>query len=134
MKSLLPIRVLFVLTGLYDLLLGLAFLLAAPAIFEAGKVTPPNHMGYARFPGALVAIFGLMFLQVACKPLTSRSLIVYGILLKLSYVGMIVYYATHGGVPAMWVPFAYADVVMLLLMAWAWVALGKRPQSAPVAA
>jgi hypothetical protein len=38
-------KALFYIAGLYDALLGLAFLLFGRAIYDAAGVVPPNHFG-----------------------------------------------------------------------------------------
>ena len=63
MKKSRAITPLFVIAAAYDGILGLAFLIAAPALFEWAGVTPPNHFGYVHFPAALLIIFALMFAE-----------------------------------------------------------------------
>ena len=119
------IRPFFVISALYDGILGLAFLLAGGAMFRWFNVTPPNHMGYVQFPGLLLIVFAIMFLAVARNPVANRNLIPYGILLKVSYCGTVFYYWFTSGIPGMWKPFAIADAVFLVLFAMAYQALGK---------
>ena len=117
------IRLLFVVAALYDGLLGIAFLFASGALFRFCGVTPPNHPGYAQFPAALLIVFALMFLAVAVNPVKNRNLIPYGMLLKVSYCGVISFHWLTTGVSAMWKPFCICDIVFLILFAWAWNAL-----------
>ena len=74
MKSLLPVRLLYAIAALYDGLLGLAFIVAAPQIFQLVAITPPNHWGYVHFAAGLLVIFGFMFLQIALRPVENRGL------------------------------------------------------------
>lgn len=120
MKKTTAVSALFVVAGAYDGLLGLAFLFGANAIFRWSQVTPPNHFAYVQFPGALLVIFGLMFLAIAGKPHKNRSLIPYGILLKLSYCGIVFYYWFAEGIPAFWKPFAVFDLAFVVLFFWAY--------------
>jgi hypothetical protein len=122
MKPIPLVRALFFLAGLYDVVLGVAFLAAGTAIFHHCHVSPPNHMGYVRFPALLIIIFGLMFFAVAFNPLANRNLIPYGILLKFSYSGIVFYYWSTSTIPAMWKPFAVIDLIMALLFVWAYAA------------
>jgi hypothetical protein len=126
MKRIMLSRILFGLAAVYDLVLGLAFLVVPWLLFERCEVTPPNHWGYVQFPAALLIVFALMFLAIAANPVGNRNLIPYGIGLKVAYVGVSGYYWVGPGLPGMWRPFTVADLVMLVLFAWAWVALGKR--------
>ena len=117
-------RPLFVVAGLYDGLLGLAFLICAPRIFNSFGVTPPNHFGYVQFPALLLIIFAIMFFRIAQNPVGNRDLIFYGIALKLSYCGVAFWHHLHGGIPFMFVPWAWADLVFLLLFLLAWKQTG----------
>ncbi len=117
------IRPLFAVAAVYDGVLGLVFLLAPGLPFRTFSVTPPNHMGYVQFPAALLVVFGLMFLAVARDPLRNRNLIPYGVLLKVAYSGVTVWYWVQGGVPGMWKPLAIVDVAMGALFLWAFQAL-----------
>jgi hypothetical protein len=119
------IRVLFVVAALYDGILGIAFLVAAPALFEWVGVTPPNHFGYVHFPAALLIVFALMFWAIARNPLVNRGLIRYGILLKVSYCGVAFYHWFTAGIPYIWKPFAIADLAFLVVFIWAYSALKK---------
>jgi uncharacterized membrane protein YfcA len=119
------IKLLFWLAGLYDGILGAAFLIAPAAVFDYFRITPPNHFGYVQFPGALLIIFALMFFAVAAAPRRNRNLVPYGILLKVAYCGVVVGYWFGQGIPDMWKLFAVCDAVFALLFFWAWRMLGR---------
>lgn len=123
------IRWIFALAAGYDGLVGCVTVFAPAWLFARFAVTPPNHYGYVQFPGALLIVFAAMFIAIAADPVAKRLLIPYGIALKVAYVGIVTYYWVRGGVPAMWKPFAIADTVMIVLFAWAYVAL-RRGKSA----
>jgi hypothetical protein len=116
---------LFLISALYDGVLGILFALAPAYLYRLFDVPPPNHMGYVRFPACLLLIFGLMFLQVARDPVKYRHLILYGILLKLSYCGVTLAYWLKSGIPGMWKPFTFIDFAMGALFVWAYMILGK---------
>src|SRR5689334_795124 len=118
--ALIFIRVLFAVAGLYDALIGLAFLFFGEQIFDAGGVSRPNHWAYIQFGSLLLIIFGIMFFAVAYAPQANRNLIPYGILLKLSYAGLVVYYAFTEGAPMLFKPFAVIDATMFVLFALAY--------------
>ncbi len=123
MKPIQSVRALFIAAALYDGILGAAFLLAGGSVFQWFGVTPPNHPGYVQFPAALLVVFALMFLAVARNPIENRHLIPYGILLKVSYCGVVTFHWLTSGVPGMWKPFCIFDLLFLFLFAWAWSAL-----------
>ncbi len=117
-KDLLLCRLVFGASCLYDGILGLAFLLAAPRLFEYFEVTPPNHYGYVQFPALILLIFAWLFFSVARKPQTNRNLILYGIMLKLAYAGTVLYYWTTSELPNLWKPFAVIDLMFAVLFVW----------------
>jgi hypothetical protein len=110
---------LFYVAGAYDGLLGIAFLLFWPSIFRFYDVTPPNHPGYVQFPALLLVVFGFMFVQIARNPDLNRGLIVYGIALKAAYCGVVFWYRITGGIPTMWLPWAWIDLAFLILFVMA---------------
>ena len=114
---------LFIIAALYDGLLGFAFLFSADALYEWFQITPPNHFGYVHFPAALLIVFALMFLAIARNPQGNRNLIPYGILLKVSYCSVTGFHWLTTGLPSMWKPFIFYDLVFLGLFAWAYVSL-----------
>jgi len=111
---------LFYIAALYDGLLALLFLFFWRDVFAHFNITPPNHPGYVQFPALLLIIFGLLFLQIARNPAENRDLIVYGILLKIAYSGTVFWHHFTGGVPSMWIWWAWADVAFLVLFVVAW--------------
>jgi hypothetical protein len=115
----------FVVAALYDGLLGAIFLVTGNSVFQWYGVTPPNHPGYIVFPAALLIIFALMFAAVARNPIANRNLIPYGILLKVSYCGAVLFYWLTEGLPDMWKPFCIVDFAFMFVFIWAWTALGK---------
>lgn len=126
MERLMPgwIRWVFAGSALYDGVLGLVFLFAAARLFEAFRVTPPNHFGYVQFPALLLIIFAGMFAQIAADPLRRREWIPYGAGLKIAYCTVVFYHYILGSIPFIWVPFAYADLAFLALFILAWHRLG----------
>ena len=118
-------RPLFVVAGLYDGILGLAFLLVPVQIFEMYGVTPPNHIAYIQFPALLLIVFSIMFFRIAMDPVGRRELILYGAGLKIAYCAPAFFYDITTGIPSMWMPWAWMDLVFLALFVLAWFALGR---------
>ena len=114
------IKLTFLIGGIYDAVLGLAFLLFAGRIYEMGGVPPPNHPGYVQFPALLLVIFGWMFLRISSDPVRHRDQMLYGVGLKVAYCAVVFGHWASGGVPAIWKPFAWADLVFLGLFVAAW--------------
>jgi hypothetical protein len=114
------IKTLFVVAGVYDGVLGPAFLLFGQRIYELSGVTPPNHVGYVQFPSLLLIIFAVMFFRVAADPVRNRELMLYGAGLKLAYCGVVFGHDLVSGLPKLWIPWAWADLVFLVLFLIAW--------------
>ena len=119
------VSLLFHLAALYDGVLGIAFLVAAPELFEQFGIPPLAHFGYVHFAAALLVVFALMFLAIARDPRSNRNLIPYGMLLKLSYCAVAFYHWAAGGIAEIWKPFAFADLAFLALFAWSYARLGR---------
>ena len=121
-------RVLLWIAAIYDGALGLAFLVAGPALFASFGVTPPNHWGYIHFPAALLVVFGLMFAAAAWRPAANANLIPYGILLKVAYCATVFGHWISAGLPWIWKPFAWFDLLWIFVLGWTWLVL--RPGAA----
>jgi len=119
------VKALFIIAAIYDGILGLLFLFLPGLAFDLFEVVPPNHFGYVQFPAILLLIFVAMFYRVALDPLANRFIMVYGMALKFGYSGIVFYYLLASGVPAMWIPWAWADLVFLVLFFLSWRYTGK---------
>lgn len=117
------VPLLFAAAALYDGILGVLFLVAADSVFARFQVTPPNHYGYVQFPAALLIVFALMFVAIARSPRENRTLIPYGILLKVSYCGVVFFHWYTTDIPYIWKPFALIDLLFLVLFVWAYISL-----------
>jgi hypothetical protein len=70
-------------------------------------------------------------MAIAINPVRNRNLIPYGILLKVSYCGVVLLHWLTTGIPGMWKPFCLLDLVFLIFFVWAWVELrGEKTQMA----
>ena len=113
-------KLLFVFAAAYDGILGLAFLFFPLWIYSLHGVEPPNHLAYVQFPALLLIIFAAIFLRIASDPKRHRDLIPYGIALKASYAGLAFLYQLTEGIPFMWIPWAWADLVFLFAFFAVW--------------
>ncbi len=123
------IKALLAVCGVYDGVIGLCFLLVPAILYRAAGITLPNHMGYLRFPALLLLIFAVMFFRATADPVEHRDVLVYGMALKVSYFSLVFYYEWRAGVPTLWIPFAYADVVFFLLLVMAWNTVRKESRT-----
>ncbi len=124
------IKPFFLLAALYDGVLGIAFIVAPGSIFAMYAVEPPNHMAYVQFPAMLLILFAIMFYRVAMDPVRNRELILYGCGLKIAYCSLAFWYEFTTGIPSMWIPWAWLDLVFLALFVISWRSLRQQPQPA----
>ncbi|MCX7017079.1 MAG: hypothetical protein NTW86_31710 [Candidatus Sumerlaeota bacterium] len=120
------IKPLFWVAAAYDLVLGIVFLLFFKSFYAWLQIEPPNHDGYVQFAALLVAIFGVGFVFVALDPPRNRNIIIMGVLLKLSYAGVVLGHHFLGSIPIIWVPFAWIDLAFAVLFLGALSALRAR--------
>ena len=111
------VRLLFVVAGVYDFAIGFAFLFLGRQLFDLTKIPYPNHWGYVQFSSLMLMVFGCMFYTIARDPIGNRNLIPFGMLLKISYVGIVSFYWLTTGCPFLFKPFAIIDFAMLVLFA-----------------
>ena len=128
MKTTAWLRGLFVTAAAYDGILGILFLVAPARLFAYFDVAPPNHLGYVKFPAALLVVFALMFAAIARRPFENRNLIPYGILLKVSYCSVAFGYWFTQDIPGMWKPFAVFDLAFGVLFYLAYRSLKAEEQ------
>ncbi len=125
------IRPLFIVAGIYDLVLGLAFLVLYGWIYSRFGVTLPNHPGYVQLNALFVMVMGIAFFMVAAAPERNRNLIVLGALFKAAYAGIVFFYWTCGRMPSMWLPWAICDALFMVAFL---VALAALPAEEPARA
>lgn len=108
------IKTFFVIAGFYDLILGFAFAFLWSKIYSWANVSPqflPGHSGYMNLLGLMVLIFGIGFLMVAANPVTMRAAAILGLLFKIAYVAVVIYYAVGIGLPTtLFLIFAIIDI------------------------
>jgi len=124
------VKTLFIIAALYDGILGMAFIMFGAEIFIFYAVEPPNHMAYVQFPALLLLVFAAMFYRISTNPVKYRELILYGCGLKISYCALAFGYQITTEIPFMWIPWAWMDVVFLVLFIIAWKSLGDQTHTA----
>ena len=108
----------FATSGIYDSVLGVAFLFFPQFAFNLFQVTFPNHLAYVQFPATLLIIFAVMFFTIARDPEGNISFMPYGIMLKVAYSGLVFWYWLFADIPVIWKPFAIADLLFIVAFSW----------------
>ena len=115
----------FTTSAVYDGILAFVFLFFGAALYDYFGIERPNHIGYLHFPALLLIVFATMYWRIATDPVKFRELIPFGIGLKISYFLVVFYHWATGGIPAMWIPFAWIDVVFTIVFVQAWRNTGR---------
>jgi uncharacterized membrane protein YfcA len=92
-------HVLFLLAGLYDLVLGLAFLLTLEPLFTWLAVPLPENPTYAHLAAGLVAVQGVGYLFVWRHLWRNVDLVKMGCIYKLVYIGVAIAAYLQGNLP-----------------------------------
>lgn len=120
------IRGAYWLGAIYGIALGLAVLVLGDSLFVRFEVRPPEYAAYYELPGFMLIIFGVLFAQIALNPVRQRVLMIYAMALKVSTAGLFIYHHFVDGLPGFLIPFAFADVALLVLFSSAYVATGNK--------
>ncbi|HCQ67585.1 MAG TPA: hypothetical protein DIU07_21680 [Rhodobacteraceae bacterium] len=119
------IKILYVVAGLYDLILGFVYFFAHERLFTFFDVPSAGHPTYVEFPAILLVLFGVMFLQISSNPVRHRAMIPYGIGLKAAFSGLAFWYEFTVGVSDMWIPMAVIDLLFLTAFVLAWRSVAR---------
>ena len=82
---------LFRIVGVYDILLGLSFLLFYKNIYQALTITLPNHPGYIFVPALFLVCGGVGEFLIADNPLRNIDLVKIRLLMKLAFAAAVLY-------------------------------------------
>jgi len=113
----------FRIIGIYDLLLGGAFLFFYRAIFSTLSVALPNHPGYIYVPAMFLISGGIGEFLIANNPLRNVDLVKVRMLMKLSFAGAVIYCHFRYGVPTIFLIISILSIVgvikNLMFIRWA---------------
>jgi hypothetical protein len=78
-------RAFFLVAGLYDALLGLAFLVAGESILTNLGMALPPHIAFIHLSAIFIVVQGLSYLLVFRDPLANLGIVWVGVAYKASY-------------------------------------------------
>jgi hypothetical protein len=108
-------RLLFAAVGVYDFVLGFAFFWFYQPLFDALDVAEPETGAYVHLAAALIALQGVSYFLVARRPLRNIDLVVVGVLYKLAYTGLALYYWAIVEIPHdLFLVFGLVDALVLV--------------------
>ena len=108
-------RPFFLIAGLYDVLLGLAFFVFGEEILEWVGMELPPHIAYIQLAAVFIFVQGVSYLLVWTDPPRYLGLVMIGVVYKLAYSGLALWYLIIGELPSdFFIPWALIDVVFLI--------------------
>lgn len=127
-------RGLFLISALYDVILGIVFTFFQTRAFGALGIREklPEYGGYISLLGAFVFVIGVAYYLISRSDLRQNlDLILIGVLYKLAYCATVFYYALIGNVPHLIFValFGVADLIFFVLMAECYIFLRKTPRT-----
>ncbi len=109
-------RAVFRVAAVYDVVLGIVFFFFYAPIFDALGIQRPENTSYIHITSAYVFMQGLGYWFVARDMLRNIDLVRLGVIYKVIYVGLAVYYLATGELlHEVFTWFAVADLVFLAL-------------------
>lgn len=127
-------RTVFWIAAAYDIVLGIAFLFFATPIFEWIRIedTLPEYTSYVSLIAAFLFVIGVAYVLIAVGDLQrNRDLITVGILYKVAYFSVALWYLIDGVYPHIlfFYAFGLTDLVFAVLMTECRLHLRSREQA-----
>lgn len=108
-------RLLFLVAAIYDIALGVAFLVAGETVLDAIGMAAPPHVAYIQLAAVFVAVQGISYLFAWRDPVANRAIVWVGVIYKAGYTGLAIWYLVLGLLPSIFfVPWAIADFAFLV--------------------
>lgn len=111
-------KILFLVSALYDFILGFAFLFFYKQIFALLRMNLPENPSYLTFAALTIMFFGVLLFMIYLDLKNSRRMILYAIFFKFSYIATVIYYYVVVGKAYVDFPFrlfAFFDLIFALL-------------------
>jgi len=123
-------RTLFWIAAIYDLTLGIVFLVFYRPAFSALGIEDalPQHTSFLSLIAVFLFVIGIAYVFIARGDLVrNRDLIAVGALYKLSYFSVALWYLIGGVYPhiVFFVVFGLADFAFLIAMTECWIHVGR---------
>ena len=109
----------FLVAAIYDMALGVAFMVAGEPILEAiGMVLPP-HIAFIQLAAVFVFIQGLSYLLPWWNAWANEGVVWVGVAYKAGYAGLAAWYLALGILPSVFfVPWAIVDLGFMIGFLW----------------
>ena len=108
-------RIFFLVAALYDVLLGLAFIVVGESILSAIDMELPPHIAYIQLAAVFIFVQGLSYGLVFLDPLGNLGIVRVGVAYKVAYAGLALWYLAIGILPSVFfIPWAIIDLGFLV--------------------
>lgn len=111
-------RAIFLVAALYDFVLGIIFLAFYNSIFSFLGITLPNYPMYLQLSAAFVVVMGVGYFFVYKNLYRNVDLVKLGIVYKLVYGTLAIYFYLLGLAHAIFFLFALIDIIFIGLFIW----------------
>ncbi|MBT3405292.1 hypothetical protein HN832_04930 [archaeon] len=111
-------RFLYLIAAIYDFSLGISFLFFYKNIYNFLGMNIPQNPSYLTFSALMITIFGILLFMIYFDLENAKKLIILAILIKLSYIGTVVFYYLLVGADYVDMPyriFAFLDLAFAIL-------------------
>jgi hypothetical protein len=108
-------RIFFLVAALYDMLLGVAFVVLGEQILGAIDMELPPHIAYIQLAAVFIFVQGFSYLLAFLDPLGNLGIVRVGIAYKAAYAGLALWYLAIGALPSVFfIPWAIIDLGFLV--------------------
>ena len=105
----------FLVAAVYDIALGLAFMVAGETILDAIGMELPPHVAYIQLAAVFVTVQGLSYLLPWRDPWANEGVVWVGVAYKASYAALAAWYLVIGTLPSVFfVPWAALDIGFMI--------------------
>jgi hypothetical protein len=108
-------RPFFLVAALYDIVLGAVFMVFGEEILDWIGMELPPHIAYIQLAAIFIFVQGLSYLLVWRDPPHNPGLVQVGVVYKVAYVGLALWYLIVGQLPSdFFIPWAIIDVLFMI--------------------
>ncbi len=112
-------RAFFLVAAVYDMALGVAFMVAGDAVLKAIGMAVPPHVAFYQLAAVFVFVQGFSYLVAWHDLPASRGLVWVGVAYKGGYTALAVWYVALGILPSpFFAPWALFDFLFMLGFLW----------------
>ena len=109
----------FLIAAVYDIALGLAFLVAGESILGAIGMALPPHIAYIQLAAVFIVVQGASYLLPWRDARSNRGVVWVGVAYKGSYAVLVAWYLVIGLLPSsFFVPWAIVDLGFMIGFLW----------------